>query len=94
MVKSFDENKFLLDKLLKKSSRDTGWIGLRRTNNTFYWLDDRVEGSDSPGWDPEEPNNLGGNEKCGELRQRAKWNDLNCDNTAPAPLCQKPFYVV
>ncbi|XP_074607275.1 brevican core protein-like [Acropora palmata] len=94
VIKSFDENKFLLDKLLKKSNRATGWIGLRRTNDTFYWLDDRVQGHDSPGWDPKEPNNLGGNEKCGELRQRAQWNDLNCDKTTPAPLCQKPFCVV
>lgn len=90
VIKSLDENKFLLDELLKDNGRDTGWIGLRRTNDTFYWLDGRVQRKSS-GWGPGEPNNLGGDEKCGELHQGGQLNDLNCHSTAPAPLCQKPF---
>ena len=63
------------------------WIGLNDmgTEGTFVWSD----GSSSSyrNWDDDEPNDLGGNEDCTQVRPTIPWNDLRCSDTLHCYYC-------
>jgi hypothetical protein len=54
------------------------WLGAtdRELEGTFVWRDGRPVVYSS--WEAGEPNDLGGNEECVELRELGRWNDEEC----------------
>ena len=101
IIKSEAENNFTFT-FLKKQKTVTNlgvWLGfVRKADNKFYWIDDTPLEKGYTAWASGEPNNLGGNEKCGNMFGSAggKWNDLFCDvdpakhlKIAPVILCKK-----
>ena len=71
---------------------------VHKADNKFYWIDDTPLAKGYTAWAGGEQNNLGGNEKCGNMFGSAggKWNDLFCDvdpakhlKIAPVILCKK-----
>ena len=92
MIKSEDENRFLYDLLKNTTGNRAGWIGLRRRDDgKFHWLDDRLAYGSYQNWNVGEPNNNGGNEKCGDLVVNGKWNDIPCKSSWPVAICQWPI---
>ena len=104
IIKSAAENNFIFTLLKKqKTITDWGvWLGfVRKADNKFYWIDDTPLAKGYTAWGSGEPNNAGGNEKCGNMFGSAKgaggkWNDLSCDvdlakawKYAPVILCKK-----
>ena len=102
IIKSTDENNFVFTLLKKqKTITDWGvWLGfVRKADNKFYWIDDTPLAKGYTAWASRQPDNSGGNEKCGNMFGSTKgvggkWNDLPCDVTrywkyAPVILCKK-----
>ncbi|CAH3131590.1 unnamed protein product, partial [Porites lobata] len=102
IIKSTDENNFVFTLLKKqKTITDWGvWLGfVRKADNKFYWIDDTPLAKGYTAWASRQPDNSGGNEKCGNMFGSikgvgGKWNDLPCDVTrywkyAPVILCKK-----
>ena len=76
------------------------WLGfVRKADKKFHWIDDTPLARGYTAWERAEPNNLNGNENCGNMfgtgSKGGKWNDLWCDASpahlkyAPVILCQK-----
>jgi len=106
IIRSADENNFIFD-LLKKQKTFTSmgaWLGfVRKADNKFYWIDDTPLARGYHVWGRAEPNNVNGNEECGNMFGTysggpGKWNDQPCDmdpahlKLAPVILCQKEAY--
>ena len=104
IIKSAAENNFIFSLLKKqKTITDWGvWLGfVRKADNKFYWIDDTPLARGYTAWGSGEPNNAGGNEKCGNMfgsrhRHGGKWNNLSCDldpanhwKVAPVILCKQ-----
>ena len=80
------------------------WLGfVRKADSKFYWIDDTPLARGYIAWGRAEPNNVNGNEECGNMFGTysggpGKWNDLLCDmdpaqlKIAPVILCQKEAY--
>ncbi|MGH0128056.1 UNVERIFIED_CONTAM: hypothetical protein FKN15_036101 [Acipenser sinensis] len=82
-IKSASEN----EDLVKKAQGKTFWIGL--FNNPWKWSH-QGDNSTFHNWANEQPNNVGGNEKCviigvrdGASQSRGKWNDVDCSLKLP-----------
>ena len=92
MIKSEHENRFVYDLLRNGTNNRSGWIGLhRKADNKFYWLDGLPASGSYQNWKDGEPNNSGGNEKCGDLVVNGKWNDAHCSSNWPVAICQWPI---
>ena len=106
IIRSAAENNFIFD-LVKKQKTITSlgaWLGyVRKADNKFYWIDGTPLARGYHVWGSGEPNNLNGNEKCGNMFGTSsggpgKWNDLPCDmdpaklEYAPVILCQRKAY--
>ena len=73
------------------------WIGIHSPQNnsdSFVLLSSGLPAS-FYNWGPNEPNNRGGNEYCGEFRlysnaRNANWNDLACSKLSRS-VCEKPL---
>ena len=98
-ITSASENQFIFDFVTKqKKITDLGvWLGLhRKSDNKFYWADDKLLAGYS-NWNSGEPNNVA--EKCGHMYSKGSakghWNDVLCTipnaraKIAPVVLCQK-----
>ena len=102
IIKSAAENNFIFT-LLRKQKTITNWgvwLGfVRKADNKFYWIDDTPLAKGYTAWSSGEPNNAGGNEKCGNMfgkgSRAGKWNDISCDvvpghlKSTPVILCKK-----
>ncbi|XP_012969581.1 C-type lectin domain family 4 member K [Mesocricetus auratus] len=72
------------------------WIGLTKagTEGDWYWVDGTSfnKKQSERFWIPGEPNNIGNNEHCGNVRVSSlqSWNDLSCDNKFPF-ICKRPY---
>ena len=95
MIKSEDENQFVVDLLRNTSGNHIGWMGLYRNkaDDKFYWLDDRPAEGNYQKWDDGEPNNFQGTENCVFVigDSAGKWNDVHCLNTKGLAICQWPI---
>ena len=91
------ENDFIFD-LVKEQKTATwygAWLGLKRENSTFKWVDGSSLGGNYSAWAPREPSSR--KEHCvlmfGPKRvSPGKWNDAFCtlrENRAVV-VCQKP----
>jgi len=69
----------------------------REEEGSFRWLSDMSEPTYS-NWQKNEPNNMGGNQHCGQLWQKHghRWDDESCGKTSSGgkqypifALCQK-----
>ena len=77
------------------STEPYGWIGIhspQNTSDTFVLLSCGLPAS-FYNWGPNEPNNRGGQEFCGEFRlydnaRNANWNDLTCSKLSRS-ICEK-----
>ena len=101
IIRSADENKFILDLVKSQPTvQEWGaWLGLYRKppNEEFYWIDDTPLAGHFSAWSSGEPNNNA--EKCVHIYPRyghqGNWNDNKCDLAngqrfrAPLVLCQK-----
>jgi hypothetical protein len=56
------------------------WIGIEKTEGT-WWLVNNEGLVGYTNWNHGEPNNLGGNENCGDILRDGTWNDLRCNYT-------------
>ena len=101
IIRSEDENNFTCDLVMTQQTVQGwgAWRGLtRKTNNTFYWIDDTPLAGQYSAWASGEPSNST-NENCvhtfNELYREGKWNDNKCNLRrglrfkAPVILCQK-----
>lgn len=68
------ENDFLHNYLISNGGYEYAYIGLSR-DNKFNWRWVNGEKLDYINWASGEPNNMGGEEKYGELTKESKWND-------------------
>ncbi|XP_067047231.1 neurocan core protein-like [Acropora muricata] len=95
VIKSEDENQFVVDLLRNTSGNHIGWMGLYRNkaDDKFYWLDDRPAEGNYQKWDDGEPNNSQGTENCAFVigDSAGKWNDVHCLNTKGLAICQWPI---
>ncbi|XP_048209526.1 C-type lectin domain family 4 member K [Perognathus longimembris pacificus] len=72
------------------------WIGLTKTGSEgdWSWVDDTPFNSvqSKRFWIPGEPNNLGNNEHCGNIKlfSLRSWNDDSCDNKLLF-ICKRPY---
>ena len=67
-----------IQSLLGPSWRGQPWIGGQRNGSTFEWIDGST--FDFNNWNPNEPNNFGGQENCIHIYTRnGKWNDIRCN---------------
>ena len=100
IIRSEDENKFILDLLKKQPTVQKlgAWLGLyRKTGDEFYWIDDTPLMKQYSPWADGEPNNV--QEKCVTIyatgNRTGEWNDMKCDmsneSKAPVILCQKKY---
>lgn len=99
VVRTADENTFILDMILNKPtvSRFGVWLGLYRQDDDFHWIDGAPLAGQYSAWAEGEPNNFRKKEKCVHMlknrgERRGKWNDQICQikgNTTSAVLCQK-----
>ena len=91
IIKSTDENEFIVDLIFKQDTVTLGgaWIGIQRDpgDHKLYWIDGTPVDGGYTAWIPGDPNNVGGKQNCvqilGELgagleEYRAKWNDNRC----------------
>uniref|UniRef100_A0A8C5WHJ3 C-type lectin domain-containing protein n=1 Tax=Leptobrachium leishanense TaxID=445787 RepID=A0A8C5WHJ3_9ANUR len=65
-----------VDDLLPYYKSARYWIGLRKDNKEWKWLDGTALGYKN--WASGEPNNEGDHENCAEIRATF-WNDVSCD---------------
>ncbi|XP_072005279.1 CD209 antigen-like protein A [Engystomops pustulosus] len=65
-----------MDSLIPSLNGKAYWIGLRKLNFQWLWID-RTPFTFS-NWGHNEPNNQGGSETCVEMKSDG-WNDLYCD---------------
>ena len=101
IIRSATENNFVFDLVKKQKTTSMGaWLGfVRKADKKFHWIDDTPLARGYTAWERAEPNNLNGNENCGNVfgtgSKGGKWNDLWCDASpahlkyAPVILCQK-----
>ena len=99
VVRSAEENTFILDMILNKPnvSKEGVWLGLYRQDDDFHWVDGAPLAGQYSAWAEGEPNNSGNKEKCVHMfknnnERRGKWNDRMCQserNLKLAVLCQK-----
>ncbi|XP_068128361.1 CD209 antigen-like protein D [Hyperolius riggenbachi] len=75
-----------LDALLPVTGNKRFWIGLRKFDKVWKWVNEMPPGFTN--WNPNEPNNYGSQEHCTEMITGG-WNDLDCSNTIDY-ICQKP----
>ncbi|XP_039631400.1 lectin-like isoform X2 [Polypterus senegalus] len=85
-VHSSSDNQFITSLIRSKdSSGPTTWLGGSNSVRASSWL--WTDGSqwDFANWNPGEPNNNGGNEKCLHISYRvpSTWNDYNCEYQFP-----------
>ncbi|XP_004369288.1 C-type lectin domain family 4 member K [Trichechus manatus latirostris] len=91
-VTSESEQEFLY----KTAGGISHWIGLTKTGSEgdWYWVDDtpfnKVQSVRF--WIPGEPNNVGNNEHCANIRAASlqSWNDDSCDNKLLF-ICKQPY---
>jgi len=106
IIRSAAENNFIFN-LVKKQKTVTlnrlngAWLGfVRKSDNTFYWIDDTPLARGYTAWGRGQPDNLNGNENCGDMFGTSsggpgKLNDLWCEmnpahlKSALVILCQK-----
>ena len=71
---------------------DSAWIGLRRDDQTFVWLDGVTANQKTVGWADNEPSNYGGRENCTHVNHPNHpfntINDIPC-NVQYHGLCEK-----
>ncbi|XP_062573617.1 uncharacterized protein LOC134235498 [Saccostrea cucullata] len=85
-IARFDEDQNFLLKYLNSGKYYIG--GRKSDGGEFIWLDGTPINRSDPRWEPDEPNNLKGNEDCLELRgYNGKWNDIPC-NSLKGFVCQ------
>ena len=69
------------------------WIGLRKINQTFVWINGLRATSETIRWAQGEPNNSGGKEDCVIVNWRKDphntANDFTCESLSRG-LCEKP----
>lgn len=67
------------------------WIGLSAPTGTANWT--WVDGTDYQlsymSWSPNEPNNSGGSEHCGQVWKKGNWNDKSCKDSNSFAICEK-----
>ncbi|XP_019060886.1 C-type lectin domain family 4 member K [Fukomys damarensis] len=90
-VTSRDEQEFLY----KIAGELPTWIGLTKAGSEgkWYWVDDTPFNKDSVRfWLPGEPNNMGSNEHCANIKVPSlqSWNDASCDNKVLF-ICKRPY---
>ena len=91
IINSAEENTFISD-LLKAQRTERAWIGLKRnaSDSKFYWVDGTPLKGNYESWRSGEPNNNNGNENCAVVRSGNEvWNDIPCEASRRATLCQK-----
>ena len=93
IINSAEENTFISD-LLKRQGTEWAWIGLRRntSDSKFYWLDGTPIEGNYDSWRSREPNNHENNENCALIvveSGHGVWNDIPCEESWAATLCQK-----
>ena len=99
VVRSAEENTFILDMILNKPnvSKVGVWLGLYREDDDFHWVDGAPLAGQYSAWAKGEPNNSLNREKCVHIlkykdERGGKWNDRMCQskrNLKLAVLCQK-----
>lgn len=88
-IASSEENSAISDGIARLSPAEgvyAFWIGLARTDGEWRWPSAATFSSPSStiAWAPNEPNNAGGNESCGEYIIGANLlNDLTCNQPRP-----------
>ncbi|XP_028618339.1 C-type lectin domain family 4 member K [Grammomys surdaster] len=91
-VSSESEHEFLY----KAADGIPHWIGLTKAGSEgdWYWVDQMSFNKEQSRrfWIPGEPNNIGNNEHCVNIRVSALkcWNDSPCDNTFLF-ICKRPY---
>ncbi|XP_051787822.1 lectin-like isoform X3 [Erpetoichthys calabaricus] len=90
-VHSSIANQFITSLIRSRdSSGPSSWLGGSNCVRTSSWL--WTDGSqwDFTNWNPFEPNNVGGNEKCfnTNFMVQGGWNDIDCSNQYPF-VCMK-----
>lgn len=57
------------------------WLGLYRSDvdQKWYWVDDTPLAGEFTWWDTGEPNNVFGSERCVQMYEIGKWNDIFCE---------------
>ncbi|XP_051787828.1 lectin-like isoform X7 [Erpetoichthys calabaricus] len=90
-VHSSGANHFITSLIKRSDSHEpTTWLGGSNCVRTSSWL--WTDGSqwDFTNWNPFEPNNVGGNEKCfnTNFMVQGGWNDIDCSNQYPF-VCMK-----
>ncbi|XP_008823002.1 C-type lectin domain family 4 member K [Nannospalax galili] len=72
------------------------WIGLTKAGSegNWYWVDETPFNKQQSGrfWIPGEPNNVGNNEHCVNIRVSSlqSWNDASCDDKLLF-ICKQPY---
>uniref|UniRef100_A0A3Q4H4N1 C-type lectin domain-containing protein n=1 Tax=Neolamprologus brichardi TaxID=32507 RepID=A0A3Q4H4N1_NEOBR len=76
-INNMDDENRLINTL--GSNVTSSWIGLYNgQTNRWLWSDGSGIASFTQ-WSPDEPNNSGGNESCGEMYDNGLWNDASCE---------------
>ncbi|KAL4228716.1 chromatin-modulating protein mrc1 [Mactra antiquata] len=81
-ISNYHEERFISDHLFGYTSPAL-WIGMNSLNvhQGYHWIDGAGFGYIN--WAPGEPNNVGNNERCGEIiasgSNNGMWNDVPCD---------------
>ena len=93
IINSAEENTFISD-LLNREGSKRAWIGLRRntSDSKFYWVDGTPIEGNYDSWGSGEPNNYDNNENCTHVvvhPSHPVWNDIACEKSWAATLCQK-----
>ncbi|XP_038058027.1 macrophage mannose receptor 1-like [Patiria miniata] len=87
-IHSIEENNFIRSRLEPGVSWRY-WIGLRETaaGGSYNWSD--KTDSSYTNWNPDEPNDYGGEEECAEMHSSlGTWNDMACGTPQPF-VCKK-----
>lgn len=83
-----------MNRLVKAIGSDVNvrvWIGLRRGPFRRWQWSLGIGTLQFSRWGESEPNNIKGNEWCGELVKEGTWNDHLCDSTKPSVCYQREF---
>ncbi|XP_015765154.1 PREDICTED: neurocan core protein-like isoform X1 [Acropora digitifera] len=94
VIKSKEENQFVYDLLRNTSYNHHGWIGLHRKADKFYWLDNRPEEGNFKNWGKGKRSKSPSNQGCVFVmrgKYGGKWNDVECSQTIPVAICQRPI---